>query len=146
MVGWMEFVFPGLARKAYRITSPHSDRYNCVAWALRITRGWWWPVGDHPEQFWPSGAPRDETLAAFQAAFSLLGFANSPGFDRDAGLEKIAIFQDASGVPTHVARQLLNGRWTSKLGEMEDIEHDHPDQLGGSDYGEVFEYMRRPVP
>jgi len=43
--------------------------------------------------------------------------------------QKLAIYarddgQHDGGQPTHVARQFPNGRWTSKIGELEDIEHE----------------------
>ena len=45
----------------------------------------------------------------------------------DAGYEKIALYalQNDNGVlvPTHAAKQLRDGRWMSKLGGLEDIEH-----------------------
>ena len=53
----------------------------------------------------------------------------------EAGYEKIAIYVK-DGIPTHAARQLGDGRWTSKLGKYEDIEHDSLDALNGDGYGE----------
>jgi hypothetical protein len=47
-------------------------------------------------------------------------------------------------VPKHAARQLPSGRWTSKLGPMEDIEHALHD-LTGMAYGSVVLVMKRPV-
>jgi hypothetical protein len=47
---------------------------------------------------------------------------------------------------THAARQLSGGKWTSKLGKAEDIEHDTPDVVSGGLYGEVVAIMRRPSP
>ena len=44
---------------------------------------------------------------------------------------------------THAARQLPNGKWTSKLGRDIDIEHDSVDDIAGSVYGEVLRLMRR---
>jgi hypothetical protein len=49
------------------------------------------------------------------------------------------------GKPTHVAGQLVTGRWTSKLGESEDIEHGLRD-LEGDVYGVVVLVMQRPLP
>ncbi|MCG8587287.1 MAG: hypothetical protein MI757_21490 [Pirellulales bacterium] len=46
---------------------------------------------------------------------------------------------------THAARQLPDGRWTSKLGKAEDIEHDSANDVAGGLYGEVVEFMKRPV-
>ena len=42
-------------------------------------------------------------------------------------------------------RQLPDGRWTSKLGKAEDIEHESPDDVAGRIYGEVDEFLKRSV-
>jgi len=42
-----------------------------------------------------------------------------------------------------MARQLENGKWTSKLGELEDIEHDTLDVFDDSDYGTVACIMKK---
>ena len=47
---------------------------------------------------------------------------------------------------THAARQLPNGKWTSKFCRLEDIEHDRPEDVAGGAYGEVVGYLRRPIP
>jgi hypothetical protein len=60
-------------------------------------------------------------------------------------MEKIAIFADATGSPTHAARQLTSGRWTSKLGEAEDIEHELR-AIEGDIYGTVVAILKRPRP
>ena len=46
--------------------------------------------------------------------------------------------------PKHAARQLPSGRWTSKLGFLEDIEHALHD-LEGTEYGAVVLVMKRPI-
>ena len=38
-----------------------------------------------------------------------------------------------------MARQLNTGRWTSKLGTLEDIEHGSPSELEGERYRAVYE-------
>jgi hypothetical protein len=48
-------------------------------------------------------------------------------------------------VPKHAARQLPNGRWTSKLGVSEDIEHALHD-LTGLIYGSVALVFKRLTP
>jgi len=50
-----------------------------------------------------------------------------------------------AGAPTHAARQLPSGRWSSKLGPMEDIEHELQD-VTGSVYGSVVLVLKRPLP
>ena len=62
----------------------------------------------------------------------------------EANFDKIAIYCNNDGEPTHAAKQLSNGRWSSKLGTLEDVEHDLP-ELEGSDpaYGKVQVLMKR---
>ena len=63
----------------------------------------------------------------------------------EAGFDKVAVYF-GNGEYTHGALQLANGRWTSKLGEYEDITHDSLESLSGSapdEYGDVFCIMKR---
>ena len=65
----------------------------------------------------------------------------------EAGFEKIAFYAAPDDTPTHVARQLPNGRWTSKLGSWEDIEHATErdvEGIGAFRYGEARRFMRKP--
>jgi hypothetical protein len=75
--------------------------------------------------------------------FMTLGYENN-GMDTnpEPGFEKVALFSDGLYY-THAARQLASGKWTSKLGKAEDIEHDTPDDLAGGVYGDVVQVMRR---
>ncbi len=146
MVGRIEQAFPGLRGTAYQVTSPQDDKYNCIAWAAGDTTDWWWPdEADNPDSaYWPPGAPRAETLEAFRLAFATLGYVVCDHDHIEVGYEKIALFSQA-GVPKHAARQLLSGRWTSKLGPMEDIEHALHD-LTGMMCGSVVLVMKRLFP
>jgi len=139
----MEDVFPGLSGQQYAVTSPRDDRYNCIAWAAGDTGRWWWPDADE-EDTWPAGVARVETVEAFRDAFATLGYAACDGEELEAGHEKVAVFA-LTGAPKHAARQLSSGRWTSKLGPMEDIEHALHD-LTGMVYGSVVLIMKRPFP
>jgi hypothetical protein len=141
----MEQAFPGLRGRDYQVTSPQDDKYNCIAWAAGDTRRWWWPdEPDNPESaHWPAGVAREETLEAFREAFVSLGYAVCNDDMLEAGHEKVALFALA-GVPQHAARQLPSGRWSSKLGPMEDIEHALHD-LTGMVYGSVALVMKRPL-
>lgn len=145
MVKVIEDLFPGLRGSAYQITGPPDPAYNCIAWAAGATDIWWWPVGDPQQVHWPVGVPREETLAAVQAAFALLGYSVCDHAEAEHGSEKIALFVNAGGFPTHVARQLESGRWTSKLGQLERIEHSLCD-LEGTEYGSVVLVMKRLLP
>src|SRR5438034_7711050 len=108
----------GVRTGNYRITSSASLDYNCVAWALGFSNAWWWPT---PGRFWPEDVPR-ETLPAFLAAFAGHGYAPCESRHLEPLLEKIAIYA-VQDKPTHAARQLSTGAWTSKLGPSVDIEH-----------------------
>ena len=100
-------------------------RYNGIAYAAGDLAHWWWPFpADVPEVRWPAGVVRAETVAAFRAAFAPLGYMEWVSEELDTGLEKIALFANDQGFPLHAARQRNSGRWTSKLGEREDIDHD----------------------
>ncbi len=145
MVTPLEEAFPGLAKSGYQVTSPRASDYNCIAWAVGETRAWWWPGRDVEREYWPPGVPRERTRDAFVAAFISLGYAICEGEGPEAGCERVALFEDADGRPTHAARQLPSGRWTSKLGTAEDIEHGLRD-LEGAIYGTVALVMRRAAP
>ena len=140
----LENLFPDLRGTNYRITSPATDDYNCIAWAAGITSAWWWPVSEpaDPTIQWPDGAPREVTLSAFTAAFGTLGYVPCVNDELEAGVDKVALFADEAGVPRHAARQLLGGLWTSKLGQSVDIEHPlHA--IEGDVFGTVAQILKR---
>lgn len=133
--------FPALQASEHLVTSPEDRSYNCIAWAAGDSSRWWWP---DPEEvaYWPASVERAETTASFVAAFSLLGYAVCPTSDLEPGLEKVALYL-RNGRPTHAARQLRNGKWSSKFGRLEDVEHTL-DSLAGGPYGEVGAVLSRP--
>lgn len=139
----IEASFPSLRSSRYQITSPSTPEYNCIAWAAGEDDVWWWPDINY-QYFWPAGIPREETLAAFIAAFNSLGYSTCSHGELEDRYSKVAIYVDQNGKPTHAARQLPDGKWTSKLGSIEDISHEiHC--LTGSIYGNVAVFMRKPV-
>jgi hypothetical protein len=146
MVTPLEEVFPALRGTVYQVTSPREKKYNCIAWAAGDTTQWWWPAESSPlrEIYWPPAIPREETLEAFRQLLATLGYVACDDERVEEGYQKVALFAFA-GAPKHAARQLPNGRWTSKLGEMEDIEHGLND-LTGMAYGSVVLVMKRPLP
>jgi hypothetical protein len=139
----LEEDFPGLRGRAWSITSPPTRRYNCIAWAASDDADVWWPDAAG-RWFWPAGLTRVRTLDAFRDAFATLGYVVCDDVSLDPGFEKVALFADHEG-PTHAARQLPNGRWTSKLGRAEDVEHDLRD-VEGQIYGSVRLVLKRPRP
>lgn len=83
---------------------------------------------------------------AFIDAFRTLGFSPCHGPENEPGFEKVAIYADGNGIPTHMARQVDGGGWTSKLGSDVDIHHDVLDTLHGPAYGSSQVFLRRPKP
>ena len=132
--------FPNLLTSNYSIISPASTEYNCIAWAAQDSKAWWWPDANY-QYYWPPEIPRKQSLETFVKAFEILGYTSSDNAEYEEGFEKIAIYVDENGKPTHTSRQLISGRWTSKMGSSEDIEHDF-DALSGPKYGSVVTIMK----
>ena len=93
--------------------------------------------------YWPPNISNEDTVESWAQTFQLHGYQKCDIPDLEPETEKVAIYADAIG-PQHVARQLLTGAWTSKLGRAHDIEHMTLDALAGGEYGEVVLIMKRP--
>lgn len=80
----------------------------------------------------------------FIKAFKRLRYkiCNNPALEK--GYEKVAIYINDKNNPTHAARQLPSGIWTSKIGDEEDIQHDTLVGLEGKAYGKVSTILKRP--
>src|SRR5678815_89043 len=113
--------FPNLAGEGFVETSPATGDYNCIAWAAGVQDDWWWP-DPGLVSYWPHNVPRAETLSAFQAALTSLGYQHCAEGDAETGFEKVAFYL-RGGKPAHMARQMADGSWTSKLGPAIDITH-----------------------
>lgn len=85
-------------------------------------------------------------MESYVAAYATLGFERCDDGLPVVGVEKIAVFVDGQGKPTHAARQLSNGEWTSKLGKSFDISHGTPDGVAGRAYGTVSLFLSRGEP
>lgn len=137
--------FPNLNAANYRDTSPADRDYNCIAWAAGLNDVWWDPAEPaEPDEnnFWPENAPRNYKVSSLIVAFESLGFVACTNALQEDGIEKIAIYADDDEY-MHAARQLKNGKWTSKIGRYEDIEHDALEDLVGPAYGQVAVFMKR---
>ena len=86
-------------------------------------------------------------MEGYRAVFELMGYEECATDELEPGFEKVAIYVDTDGSPTHAAKQLGTGSWTSKLGGWEDIEHPSLHALEGTGlaYGSVALILRRPV-
>lgn len=146
---WSAAELPNLVEGANcTVTSPTTPRYNCIAWAAAEDFRNWWPDA-FGAGYWPPGVARAETTQAFLLAYGTKGFTLCFDGALEPGIEKIALFGKGPAgaeVPTHAALQLENGRWTSKLGPLEDIEHDIAGAVNGPVYGAVICYLARPRP
>jgi hypothetical protein len=141
---YREIEFPNLVATGYRLTSPTSRAYNCFAWAAGEDERWWNPLEPQNPYYWVDGVPAELTIAAFIRAYGTLGFVPCEDAELEVGFEKIALYATPDGEPTHAARQLPNGKWTSKLGRWQDIEHEL-DGLVGEMYGTVKQILKRAI-
>lgn len=152
----LERLFPNLVAAGYEKTSeatgkpPTPGTYNCIAWAASDTHhGYWWP---DQYSFWPWWIKRERTLACFVRTFRWLGYRLCNNSSHQFLYEKIALYA-LGQEPKHMARQLRDGTWTSKCGDLEDITHFTLDALESYgpvpvylDYGRPALFMRRSIP
>ena len=138
----LEQLWPYLSSEGYEVKSIPTWRYNCIAFAADDPSVTWWP-DSNDDGYWPI-PKREVSLTCFKEAFASLGYQES-GDGLEAGYEKIAIYV-FEGLPTHAAKQLPDGRWKSKLGPSEDIEHNTVKAVEDDCcYGRVIQYMKRPI-
>lgn len=144
--------FPDMPDLAYKRTSDPTPVYNCIAHAAWDCKRNWWPVAGFAQndRYWPKEAPLRRTIRAFKKAFELQGFEACENGELEAGYEKVVLYvsdkamvENPLNAPTHMARQLPCGSWTSKLGKFIDIMHDTPERLVSDEYGRIELYMRR---
>jgi hypothetical protein len=135
---------PNLQHANHQITSPQDEQYNCIAWAAGDNDRWWWP-SRHPLAYWPPGVPLVETVDAFVQAFQTKGFTVCEDGSLVEGYEKLALYANANNTPTHMARQLQDGTWTSKCGNWCDIMHVLPEVVSRGAYGNVHLFLSRPI-
>jgi hypothetical protein len=131
-------LFPSLTKANFTPTSPETGVYNCIAWAYGRNDVWCQPDGGY---FWPISR-KDGSIDAYVELFSSVGYRLCADASMEAGFLKIALYVK-HGQITHAARQLTTGRWTSKLGQSVDIEHDCPEVLNGPAYGGASILMKR---
>jgi len=74
--------------------------------------------------------------------FSGLGFELCDNGVLEAGFAKIALYAKG-GEFMHVALQSPQGKWSSKIGGLEDIEHDTLEVLQGDAYGYPKIFMKK---
>lgn len=138
----LELTFPKLSSSGYQLTSPPTRNYNCVAWAAgRDSENW--DFSQTTFGYWPRRLPRDGTIQTLAAVFATLGYRDRFNGDLESDDEKIAIYSVDGVRWTHVARQLESGKWSSKLGGLEDIEHASLEGIVCPDYGRPVRFLGR---
>lgn len=131
--------FPNLASEEFEIIDQPSEWYNCIAYAAGDTGRWWWPDGIN---YWPLWANQTNSIESLKEVFAGRGYEQCDDSAAEAGYQKIALYE-AQAEMTHVALQMPNGRWRSKLGRGPVIEHHSPESLSGVNYGNPTAFMRR---
>ena len=129
----------------FNVTSERSEEYNCFAWALGDDSRWIDPTAGCAQ--WIANVSNESPLDSVVELFRAAGYESCGDGSLEGGYEKVAIYAK-NGEPTHAARQLDDGRWTSKLGKYEDIDHDSLEALRGDGFGEYGQeavFMARPL-
>lgn len=93
-----------LAKTRYEVTSKHTPKYNCFAWAVNDEDDRWWSPTPDDDYYWPECAPREETLESYIIAFQMYGYEICSDGEIEPGFVKIAIYVAEDGT----AKQLLH--------------------------------------
>ena len=133
--------FPNSIDEPFIAKSPFDPRYNCIGWACGSKSKFW------PNTYGytlPNGIPAKLHINSFVELFKSRGYEECDDGELEKGFLKIAIYVDSNDKPSHAARQLPSGVWTSKLGFAQDIEHSIHSMANGQ-YGDVKKYMKKPI-
>lgn len=137
----IESLFPLLVGTSYLEASAATDTYNCIAFAFGDMMNWWWPCKGYGI-YWPPGFPLDDSVATLVSIFELHGYSVCNNGEHEHPYEKIVIYSRDNRFK-HAARQLRSGRWASKLGEEQDIEHEKAEHVENADYGVGETFLKR---
>lgn len=132
--------FPNSARDPFIKTSEVTLIYNCIAWAAGDTSRWYEP---DPKgiYYWPADIPREYTVSAYVQLYESLGYEKCGHGNLESDFDKVAVFAKKL-MPTHAAKQLSNGFWSSKLGKNIDVSHSLF-AIENGQYGNVVQFLRR---
>jgi hypothetical protein len=137
----IESTFPVLVDTDYSEQSDETDVYNCIAFALGDLSHWWWPRRGYGI-YWPPGFPLSDSADVLIRIFEAHGYSVCDGPNHEIGYEKVAIYC-RDGRFKHAGRQLRSGRWVSKLGESQDIEHGSVTHVEATAYGVAEHFLKR---
>ncbi len=133
-------LFPNLTDDNHLIMSQETDNYNCIAWAYEVSNKRMWP-GDL-DSFWPPRVTGGDELEAIIQLYLDSGYEKCESGESEEGYKKVAIYVNGEG-PQHAALQLESGLWTSKLGDLQDIQHDTLQGLEGEEYGNATLFLKK---
>ncbi len=151
-------LLPGLASDPdYKITSPVTTDYNCIAWACVYSNCWMEPPdgklltfdGIHfSHSHWPDGVTPTLDPQSLIEVFEKKGYQKCDSWEHEEGYQKVALYYNPNTNQwTHASRELMQkpcvGKWTSKLGPQHDIQHGNPYTIEGEIYGKVLCIMKR---
>ena len=146
-------VFPGLGSDPhFKITSPATPDYNCIAWACNYNDRWMQPPSLTQPPFdsvvyWPNGVAQGMDVDCLVEAFKSKGYELCSDALHEDGFLKVALYTErGTRTWSHAARELRNGFWTSKLGQGNDIQHGTPFTIEGDAYGVVSCILKRSFP
>jgi len=142
----LEAKLPKLRPGNYKKASEATARYNCLAFANGDYRHLWESGKYGGRYYWPQGIV--DNLDGWTEIFTRQGYEMTDSRGIEPGFEKIAIYIDLEDMePGHVA--VSDGRvWKSKLGRLQDIEHESLDLLEGDqhwEYGIVERILKRRI-
>ena len=135
-LAWIDKEFPS-AVGLHDKKSDATIRYNCIAFAAGDDTRWW---SHEPGYKWP--ATRSPQISSLIEVFTSLGYEPCSSPALEAGYIKVALYHE-NNLWKHAARQIESGKWVSKMGGREDIEHDNPECLCGQKYGIIHCIMRK---
>lgn len=142
-------LFPKLKSDTdFKITSPATPNYNCLAWACNYSNRWMQPPAItlpplDSVVYWPPGAKQGVGIDCLIDAFKVEGFIVCNNWQHEESFQKIALYVKNGTEWSHAAREKRSGKWTSKLGSGNDIEHSNPYTIEGDFYGTVYCIMKR---
>lgn len=124
-----------------KTTSPQTPLYNCIAHSVGTDLTYIWPDPDE-EYAWPPALPRNDSIDTFVDFYQLCGYTKCASAILEHGFEKVILYHVAGRV-AHAALQLVDGTWTSKIGDLADIMHVTPEVVESNQNGRPAIVLRR---
>ncbi len=137
-------VFPKLDTDPnFKISSPCSQIYNCIAWAMQYEDRWVDILDTLPGHWWPGGVEKDMKSETLVQAFEAEGFIRAENHIPEDGFDKVVLYKKENADEwTHAARIVSQTKEHSKFGQAWDGYHSD-NSLESQSYGKPFAYMKR---